>query len=45
VLETRHPALASYEGKTMHEIAALQGKRPVDASLDLAIADHLLTRF
>ena len=26
VLEVMHPALASYEGKTMHEIAALQGR-------------------
>jgi N-acyl-D-amino-acid deacylase len=45
VLEVRHPALASYEGKTIHEIAALQGKRPVDAYLDLAMADALQTRF
>jgi N-acyl-D-amino-acid deacylase len=45
VLEVMHPALASYEGKTIHEIAALEGKRPVDAYLDLAIADNLQTRF
>jgi N-acyl-D-aspartate/D-glutamate deacylase len=45
VLEVTNPALASYEGKTIHEIAALQGKRPVDAYLDLAIADVLQTRF
>ncbi|MBM3225362.1 MAG: amidohydrolase family protein, partial [Candidatus Tectomicrobia bacterium] len=45
VLEAMHPALASYEGKTILEIAALQGKRPVDAYLDLAIADNLQTRF
>jgi N-acyl-D-amino-acid deacylase len=45
VLEVTHPALASYAGKTIHEIAALEGKRPVDAYLDLAIADDLQTRF
>jgi N-acyl-D-aspartate/D-glutamate deacylase len=45
VLEVMHPALASCEGKTIHEIAALQGKRPVDAYLDLAVADALQTRF
>jgi N-acyl-D-aspartate/D-glutamate deacylase len=45
VLEVMHPAIASYEGKTISEIAALEGKRPVDAYLDLAIADDLQTRF
>ena len=40
-----HPALAMYRGKTIQEIAALQGKRPVDAYFDLAIADELQTRF
>src|SRR5689334_24553220 len=45
VLEVMHPALVSYAGKTIREIAALQGKRPVDAYLDLAIADALQTRF
>jgi N-acyl-D-amino-acid deacylase len=40
-----HPALASYEGKTIREIAAREGKRPVDAYVDLAIADDLQTRF
>ena len=45
VLEAMHPALASYVGKTIGEIAAREGKRPVDAYLDLAIADDLQTRF
>jgi N-acyl-D-aspartate/D-glutamate deacylase len=45
VLEVMNPALASYSGKTIQEIATLQGKRPVDAYLDLAIADALQTRF
>jgi N-acyl-D-amino-acid deacylase len=45
VLDVMHPALASYAGKTIGEIAALEGKRPVDAYLDLAIADNLQTRF
>jgi N-acyl-D-amino-acid deacylase len=45
VLEIMHSALVSYEGKTIGEIAALEGKRPVDADLDLAIADDLQTRF
>ena len=45
VLEVMDPALTAYEGKTVQEVAALQGKRPVDAYLDLAIADALHTRF
>jgi len=45
VLEVMHPALVPYDGKTIREIAALEGKRPVDAYLDLAIADALQTRF
>jgi N-acyl-D-aspartate/D-glutamate deacylase len=45
VLEVMHPALASCTGKTIQEIADLQGKRPVDAYLDLAIADNLESRF
>jgi N-acyl-D-amino-acid deacylase len=45
VLDVMHPTLASYEGKTIGEIAALEGKRPVDAYVDLAIADILQTCF
>ena len=45
VLEVMNPALASSAGKTIQELAALRGQRPVDAYLDLAIADDLQTRF
>lgn len=45
VLEVHNPALAMYAGKTLEDIAALQGKRPVDAYLDLAMADQLQSRF
>jgi N-acyl-D-amino-acid deacylase len=45
VLDVHNPALALYAGKTIEDIAALQGKRPVDAYLDLAIADQLQSRF
>lgn len=45
VLEVTNPALAAYNGQTIQEIATLQGKRPVDAYLDLAIADALEARF
>jgi N-acyl-D-amino-acid deacylase len=45
VLEVHNPALASYCGKTIQEVADLQGKQPIEAYLDLAIADDLQTRF
>src|SRR5712691_10947974 len=45
VLEVHNPALASYCGKTIQEVADLQGKQPIEAYLDLAIADDLLTRY
>ncbi len=34
-----------FEGHSVGEIAAFTGKHPVDAMLDLAVADHLYTRF
>ena len=37
--------LVSYCGKTIQEVADLQGKQPIDAYLDLAIADDLQTRY
>jgi N-acyl-D-aspartate/D-glutamate deacylase len=45
VLEVHNQALASYCGKTIQEVADLQGKQPIDAYLDLAIADNLQTRY
>ena len=45
VLEVGRPELAGHVGKTLEEIAAAQGKRPVDAYFDLGIADGLDTRF
>ena len=34
------PALKQYEGKRVSEIAAMQKKDPLDAMIDLVIADH-----
>ena len=45
VLEVQKPALQSYVGKTIAEIATAEGKRPVDVYLDLGIADDLRARF
>jgi len=45
VLEVGRPELAGHVGRTLEEIAASQGKRPVDAYFDLGIADGLETRF
>ena len=45
VLEVGTPELAGHVGRTLEEIAASQGKRPVDAYFDLGIADDLNTRF
>jgi N-acyl-D-aspartate/D-glutamate deacylase len=45
VLEVSKPELALHVGRTLEEIAASQGKRPVDAYFDLGIADDLNTRF
>jgi N-acyl-D-aspartate/D-glutamate deacylase len=45
VLEVGRPELAEHVGRTLEEIAAGQGKRPVDAYFDLGIADDLATRF
>jgi N-acyl-D-aspartate/D-glutamate deacylase len=45
VLEVGRPELAGHVGRTLEEIAASQGKRPVDAYFDLGIADDLNTRF
>lgn len=45
VLEVQEPALQQYCGKTIEEIATMQGKRPVDAYFELGIADNLQARF
>ena len=45
VLEVGRPELAANVGRTLEEIAASQGKRPVDAYFDLGMADDLATRF
>jgi N-acyl-D-aspartate/D-glutamate deacylase len=45
VLDVHHPALQAYRGQTITDIAEAEGKQPVDAYLDLAIADDLQTRF
>ena len=45
VLEVGRPELAGNVGRTLEEIAASQGKRPVDAYFDLGLADDLETRF
>ncbi len=45
VLEVGRPDLAAHVGRTVEEIAAAEGKRPVDAYFDLGIADGLDTRF
>jgi N-acyl-D-aspartate/D-glutamate deacylase len=45
VLEVGRPELAGHVGRTIEEIAAAEGKRPVDAYFDLGVADGLDTRF
>jgi N-acyl-D-aspartate/D-glutamate deacylase len=45
VLEVGRTELAIHVGRTLEEIAASEGKRPVDAYFDLGIADDLATRF
>ena len=45
VLEVGRPELARHVGRTLEEIAAAEGKRPVDAYFDLGLADDLATRF
>ena len=45
VLETMHRRNYKYDGSTIAEIAAAQGKHPVDAFLDLALDEGLETVF
>jgi N-acyl-D-aspartate/D-glutamate deacylase len=45
VLGPRTPETKTYESLTLGEVAVLTGKHPVDAMLDIAVADGLLTLF
>ncbi|MBC7483150.1 MAG: amidohydrolase family protein [Rhizobacter sp.] len=45
VVETTRPALAHYEQRSIADIAATEGRDPLDAMLDLAIAEKLQTVF
>jgi len=45
VVEVRHPRNYQYEGKTVAELAAITGKHPMDAMLDLAVDEGLRTEF
>src|SRR5256714_4225545 len=45
VHEVRAPELKKYEGKTVAEIAAAEGKDGVDAFLDITLADELENEF
>ena len=39
------PKLRKYVGKTVEEIAKAENKHPVEAMLDIAVADNLQTEF
>ncbi len=45
ILEVDDPKLQDYVGKSFEEIAEAEGKRPVDAYLDVGLADNLQTKF
>ena len=45
VHEVRSPALKKHEGKTVAELAAEQGKHPVDVFLDITLEDNLENEF
>jgi N-acyl-D-amino-acid deacylase len=45
VHEVKNPALKQYEGLSVNELARKQGKDPVDAFLDLTLADDLENEF
>jgi N-acyl-D-amino-acid deacylase len=40
VASVLNPALKQFEGKRISEVATMQGKDPLDALMDLVIADH-----
>src|SRR5262249_57016810 len=45
VLSVKRPDLKQWENLKIKEVAQRQGKHPVDAILDLAVADNLKTEF
>jgi N-acyl-D-aspartate/D-glutamate deacylase len=45
VQEVARPEHRAYQGKSVAEVAAMQGKDVIDALLDLALAEDLETRF
>jgi N-acyl-D-aspartate/D-glutamate deacylase len=45
VLSVKRPDLKQWENLKLGEVAQRQGKHPVDAMLDLAVADNLKTEF
>ena len=45
VVEVAHERNRKYEGKTIEEIARMDGKHPLDALLDLALDEDLETEF
>ena len=45
VVEVAHERNRKYEGKTIEEIARMDGKHPLDALLDLALDENLETEF
>ena len=45
VVEVVHERNRKYEGKTIEEIARMDGKHPLDALLDLALDENLETEF
>jgi len=45
VVEVKTPENKHYEGKKIGDIAAAEGKEPIDVLCDIAVADRLLTSF
>ena len=45
IIQVRRPEHKRWEGKAVADLAAAQGKHPVDAFLDLALAEDLETQF
>lgn len=45
IIQTRIPENRRWDGRTVADLAAAEGKHPVDAFLDLAVAEDLATEF